>query len=271
MIASTEFNAALFNAALFSGTGAGGECPVLQVGHDLLYPALRKAGITIGPGRTPSPAQFQDAIEELNRLISSLNCDRLFIYSLDVMQIPITGSGAAVTIGCDPTGSIEVDLHLTQRPPVISFAVLIQNGIRYPVTVATPQVWASRTQETFPNSFPTMLYYDCGYPVATVTFDGQPQAGSTLELWTWHLIPRAQSLGDALQVPAGGYDDALVLNLAVRLAPHFQRPLDPNVREDARISLMRLMSINAPQPIADLSAGLGCGGNRYNVYSDETR
>ena len=83
------FNATLFNAALFGGTGgAAGECPVLQVGHDLLYPALRKAGITIGPGRTPSPAQFQDAIDELNRLIGSLSCDRLFIYSLDVVQLP---------------------------------------------------------------------------------------------------------------------------------------------------------------------------------------
>ena len=78
---------------------------MLQVGHGLLYPALRKAAITIGPGRTPSAAQFQDAIDELNRLISSLNCDRLFIYALDTIQIPITDNQSTLTIGCDPTGA----------------------------------------------------------------------------------------------------------------------------------------------------------------------
>jgi hypothetical protein len=67
------------------------------------------------------------------------------------------------------------------------------------------------------------------------------------------------------------YVDALVLNLAVRLAPHFQKVLDQNVREDARISLMRLESINAPQPIADVSGGLGCGCSQYNVYSDQIK
>jgi len=266
---STLFNASLFNAALFGGAGAGGECPVLQVGHDLLYPALRKAGVTIGPGRTPSPAQFQDAIDELNRLIGSLNLDRLFIYSLDVIQLPITGSGAAITIGCDPTGATDVDLHLPQRPPVISYAALITGGVRYPIAVATPQVWARRTLETSTNTLPAMLYYDRGFPVATITFYGTPPAGSTLELWTWHLIPRAQSLDDAIQIPMG-YDDALVLNLAVRLAPHFQRPLDPGVREDARLSLMRVLSINAPRPMADTGA-LGCECGDWDVYSDTYR
>jgi hypothetical protein len=262
---STLFNASLFNAALWGGTGgAAGECPVLQVAHGILYPALRKAGVTLGPGRTPSPAQFQDAIDELNRLIGSLNCDRLGIYALDVIQIPITESRSVWTIGCDPSGAVAVDLHMESRPDVISFAVLVSNGVRYPVVIATPQVWSMRVLETFPEPLPAMLYYDRADPVATITFYGQPQTGSILELWTWHRIPRAQSLDDAMQVPAG-YDDALVLNLAVRLAPHFQKVLDPNVREDARISLMRLMSINAPQPIADTS-GLGCGYGGFNIY-----
>ena len=54
------------------------------------------------------------------------------------------------------------------------------------------------------------------------------------------------------------YIDALVLNLAVRLAPHFQRVIPDDVRLQARDSLMRLESINAPKPIA--SVGFGCSG-----------
>jgi len=259
------FNAILFNQALFGGDGgAGAGCPVLQVGNGILYPALRKAGITIGTGRTPSPAQFQDAIDELNRLISSLNCDRLAIWALDTLEIPITESKPAYTIGCDPAGIIEVDLHTDRRPHVISGAVLISQNARYPVLAATPEIWAMRDTETLNTNLPDMLYYDRGWPIGQILFYGQPQAGMMLQLWAWHLIPRAQSLDDALAVPMG-YDDALVLNLACRLAPHFQRQIDADVRQQARESLMRVMSINAPQPIAPL--GLGCECGDWDVYS----
>ena len=77
------FNSALFNTALFGGGTTPAGTITIQVGQGLLYPALRKAQITIGPGRTPSTAQFQDAIDELNRLAGSLNCDRMFIYSIE--------------------------------------------------------------------------------------------------------------------------------------------------------------------------------------------
>ena len=46
------------------GSGAGvGTLPTVLVGQGILYPALRKAAITLGPQRTPSPAQYQDALE----------------------------------------------------------------------------------------------------------------------------------------------------------------------------------------------------------------
>jgi hypothetical protein len=56
------------------------------------------------------------------------------------------------------------------------------------------------------------------------------------------------------------------LNLACRLAPHFQKEVHPDVRQQARESLMRLESINAPKPIADMG-GLGCGCGSFNIYS----
>jgi hypothetical protein len=60
------------------------------------------------------------------------------------------------------------------------------------------------------------------------------------------------------------YEDALVLNLAVRLAPHFQRIIPDDVRQQARESLMRLESINAPKPIA--AVGFSCSDD-FNIYS----
>jgi hypothetical protein len=247
------------------GPGAGTINPI-YLGRGLLYPALRKAGITLGPQRTPSPAQYQDALEELNRLMGSLSCDRLFIYSQDRIVAPLSGS-KTYTIGASPNPDVIPDID-APRPEGIEAANIISSvtepSIRYPLAIATDLQWAEIRMQEMPDSIPEVLYDDRAYPLSTLYLWGQPMAGALLELYCWHLIPQFGSPDDVVLLPPG-YEDALVLNLAVRLAPHFQRGTDPNLREDARIALMRLMSINAPQPIAD-TGGLGCGRSGFNVY-----
>jgi len=233
--------------------------PLVQVDTGLLYPALRKAGVTIGPQRKPSPAQFQDCIDELNRLIGSLNCDRLFIYSLDVQQWPLTSGKTSYTIGQDPSGEQTADWN-APRPQMITMANLVQTGgqARDPVSVLTPEEWSKIRQPGVGGV--RAIYNDRAAPLSRIYLLGAPGAGISLELYTWHSIPRASSLSDAVLLPEG-YEDALVLNLSCRLAPQFQRRVDADVRDQARISLMRLESINAPMPIADTAFGsCGCNG-----------
>jgi hypothetical protein len=256
------------SGSLWGGGAGGGMVNPVYLGRGILYPALRKAGITLGPQRTPSPAQYQDAIEELNRLTGSLNCDRLFIYSKVDYIFPLTGD-KVYTIGASADPNVIPDFD-APRPQGIEAANIISGSIRYPLEIVTDLQWAEITLQDIPNTIPEVLYDDHGYPLSALYLWGQPMAGSFLELFYWQLVPQFLTPDDQVLLPPG-YEDALVLNLAVRLAPHFQKVLDQNVREDARIALMRLMSINAPKPIADLSGGLGCGCSQYNVYSDETR
>jgi hypothetical protein len=270
----SSFGGTLWGGSLWGGsTTGGGGVPGVAVGQGLLYPALRKAGITLGPGRTPSAAQFQDSIDELNRLTDSLNIDRLFIYSRDTYLAPLNGQKSYV-IGISSDPAVLPDINLP-RPAWIESANIVSGiappaPIRYPLAIIDDLRWAKIRFQDIPNTVAEALYYDHGYPFGTIYLWGQPIAGYLLELFVWHQIPQFVNLTDQVYLPPG-YADALVLNLAVRLAPHFQKVLDQNVREDARISLMRLESINAPQPIADLSGGLGRGCNRYNVYSDQIK
>jgi hypothetical protein len=260
------FNSALFNTALFGGGTTPAGTITIQVGQGLLYPALRKAQITIGPGRTPSTAQFQDAIDELNRLAGSLNCDRMFIYSIERAEYPLDPPKAAYTIGqsADP---FEVVDFPAQRPQLIESANIIadpQQSLRYPLAIVTDLQWAKIGYQTLGNTIPEVLYNDRAAPVSTLYFWGQPMSGQILELYTWTQVPYFMTITDAVLLPMQ-YIDALVLNLAVRLAPHFQRVIPDDVRLQARDSLMRLESINAPKPIA--SVGFGCS-DYYNIYSD---
>jgi len=260
------FNAGLFNSQTFGG--GGGTARVVELGKGILYPALRKAGITLAPGRTPSPAQFQDATDELTRITESLNCDRLFIYTLDIEQFPLQAGKKTYTIGQDPTGQTTADFDVPW-PEGITFANVMMSGgvspLRYKVAILTPQMWSRVALQDISGTIPQALYYDRSYPIGTISIVGQPAEGAVLELYLWHRVPTYQSLDDVVLLPPG-YEDTLVLNLAVRLAPHFQREVHPDVRQQARESLMRLQSVNAPKPVADL-IGL-CGGGQYDIYSD---
>jgi hypothetical protein len=223
--------------------------------------------VTLGPQRIPSPAQYQDAIDELNRLAGSLDCDPLFIYGLDNLQLPLEAGRKSYTIGIDPAGAVIADWDVP-RPQMIAIANVIagSENVRYPLTIYTPQVWADISIQDSP-AIPQGIYNDRAVPLSTISVYGQPGESMLLELYTWHLITSFAALTDAVVLPPG-YEDALVLNLAVRLAPHFQRAVDPNVRADAQTSLMRLESINAPRPIAETGGFCGCGGG-YNIYSDQ--
>ena len=242
------FNSALFNAALFGGGAGAAPGPIIQVGQGLLYPALRKAGVTIGPGRTPSVAQFQDAIDELNRLLGSLSCDPLWIYGQDILSLPLNGQ-TVYTIGIDPTGTLPAADFAVTVPKAITEAVYVSNGSHYGVRLLTPQLWAQQCHAG--------VYFDRGYPIANLYLNGQPSTGN-LDLYIWHVIPSVANLADVIVIPSG-YEDAIVLNLACRLAPQFQRRVDADLRQQARESLMRLESINAPMPIASLDNWGSCG------------
>jgi hypothetical protein len=250
------FDQVLFDQSAFGGGSLGAPCGV-EVGKFILYPALRKAGVTLGPQRTPSPAQMQDGVEELNRLIGSLNCDRLFIYSLAEYSLPLEPGKTSYTIGVPCNPETVVDFALS-RPLMISKASLTTEGggCAHLRVTSEPVCGDSCGGGT--------LYNDRAYPVSTLRLSTPAGAGVSLSIFVWQTTPRVSAAGDLIAVPEG-YEDALVLNLAVRLAPHFQRRIDPALRLDARESLMRIQSINAPQSVLEMPWGCGCGD--FSIYS----
>jgi hypothetical protein len=260
MAKESLFDNILWNQGAFGGSVPTGAAIILA-GKGLIYPALRKAGVTLGPQRTPSPAQYQDGLEELNRLVGSLSCDRLNIYSITKSSFPLTGAGS-YTIGQDPSGETIADFD-TPRPVMIEAAGITgSQGGCASLAVVPSDVWTAQCNCSAGVGW---LYNDRAYPISTLYLSGSPTDG-ILELHSWQMAPAFVSIDDAVLLPPG-YEDAIVLNLAIRLAPHFQRVVDPDVRREAQLSLMRLESINAPRPIADTSEALSCGCG-YDIRND---
>lgn len=265
----------------------GGTAPVPQGGtlnQTLIRAALRKAGVTLAPGRGPSPEQLAEAIGEENRMIGGWNCNPLAIFTNSIDLVNTIANQQSYTIGKDPSGQTVAEFDLV-RPQEIIWANMLLPTASDPITkvrrklkIWTDTDWLSiQFQAVY--TYPEGLYYDqdCD-PItgfAKVYFRPIPDDIYQIELLTPQQIPNFQRIDDIVLLPPG-YEDAIVNNLAVRLATMpwtVQVPMNPQVRIDAITSLARIEQQNIRVPRLRGDRNLTSGRGTFNWFSgtyDET-
>jgi hypothetical protein len=193
----------------------------MPVDTDLLYPALRLAGVVTAAGRTASPSQMADAFQSLNRMIDAWRMERLLIYTVRIDRFTLAPSQTSYTIG--PGGDFDAP-----RPTRITAAniVLTIGGsqVHTRLRILTDRDWAAKSLREIPTTIPTELYSDGAFPLSTLYLWGYPTAANDLELFTWQQLDQFAAQTDAVSVPPA-YEDAIVYNLAVRLTAQFGLPL----------------------------------------------
>ncbi len=244
----------------------------------LLKAALRKAGVTLAPGRSPSADQTQEAIDEENRMIGSWNCAPLMILGPRIDLWSTIANQQSYTIGRDPSGTLAADWD-GERPQKITRANLLLptatdpiEKVRRPLRIWTKDQWAAivfQAVYTYPEGLFHLFNDPDNTPFSRVYFRPIPDAVYQVELFTWQTIPAFTSPNDAVLLPPG-YEDAIVNNLAVRLASFpwtVQVPMNPQVRVDALNSLALIQQMNAVPPPLKSDAALLKGGGWYNYLT----
>lgn len=229
----------------------------ILLGTGILYPAFRTAGVTDRPMRTPSPDQVAEGIPLLNRMLGSWNCSRMNIFTVGSAIYALTANKITYQIGLTAPAPFNV-----ASPQRITLANIILPGtplLRQPLRILNDTEWARIRLQTLPGAITSAIYPDYNFPVGTISLYGQPSAGYQLELYTWTLIPKFAAVTDVVTLP-DGYEEAMVLNLACRIAKQFptQARMDPLVYGDAARSLAAIQSRNAPvRRLRNDAAGLG--------------
>lgn len=252
------------------GGPTGGGSTSLKVQDAILYRALRLARITGGPGRTPNPEQFVDALISLNGLLDSLNIQPGVIYTTQPARYTLAPPKTFYTIGIDPTGAVTADFPV-DAPVRIDQARLVLNSVNWlPLHIADAAEWSTLVVREMPSSVPTALYYDYAFPIAKLYLWGYPTVSNDLELWTWQTLKHFASLNDPVIAPEG-YLDMLTYQLAVRLGDQFgtAAAMSPNVISDARRMLGRVKAMNDPnKPMGSADYGTrGRRGGDFNYVS----
>lgn len=224
---------------------------------DLIKGAMRLIG-AIESGETPSSEETSDGLSALNAMMDAWSIERLMVYQILQENFTLSAGTASYTIGSGGTWN-------TTRPTRIDSAFIRDSsGQDYPIEIITKEqydaIWLKTTQ-----SLPEQLFYDPAYPLGTVYWYCVPDASYTAYINSWKQLQSFAGLTTVLALPPG-YERAIKYNLALEIAPEYNRMPSAVLAQIANESKAAIKSMNAPEVVAKCDAMLVA--KRSNILTD---
>lgn len=236
----------------------------MTTARDLINDALKDAG-AIGVGQTALAEDINDGLKRLNAMMAQWSRQRWLVYHLIDVAFQADDS-LNYSIG---SGG---DLNYP-RPDRVEAAFFRQtvgvpgNQVDYPLTILNSREDYNRIALKAMDSFPACLFYDSGYPLGYIYIWPVPSNQYEIHLSLKATLQSFASLNDAINLPPE-YEEALRVNLAVRLKVKYQMPMDPQLIGLAKSALNVVRNSNAQIPTLEMPRDLVRGGANYNIFSD---
>lgn len=224
---------------------------------DMITRAMRLIG-AIGDGETPSSYEAQTGLDALNTMLDSWSLDELTVYQIQQQNFSITVGTGTYTIG---TGGA----FNGTRPVQIRGAFFRDsNSLDFPLEVVEKPEYNRLAQKTDTGYTPEYLYYSPAYPLGSISLYPVPAAAGSLYLDSLYALQSFATLTTAVSLPPG-YQRAIEFNLALEIAPEFERDVPASVERNAVKSKAAIERINAPAPVLLCDAALVTPG-RFNIF-----
>ena len=215
--------------------------------QNIIDRAMRLIG-NLEPGTSATTAESNDAFTALNSLITTWRNESLMCYAMQDQSIPIIAGNSSVTIG--PTGTL-----VTIRPADIETAYVAVGTLSYPVQVWSAEQFSGIAIKTQANSWPYVLWYAPTMNDGTIYIWPVANASSTLHVITRTPVLEFIALTDIIALPPG-WENALAHNLAVMIAPEYERQANETVINMARETLKLLKRTNNVTPVVSFDGSL---------------
>ncbi len=136
-----------------------------------------------------------------------------------------------------------------------------------PLYMMSVRQWEDLAIKTITSTIPTQIYADNAFPNCNLNLWPIPTLALPFILYTWQAVTTGFTVSqlDAALVFPPGYQDAIRYNLAVRLAPEWDKPLRDDVAKLATESKMNIQSLNAPSPVMTCDPAM-LGSRGVGVY-----
>lgn len=228
-------------------------------GRDLLSASLRLLGV-LASGESMEAQEATDGLASINRMLASWSNEGLMIFA-ETQESPITLSSGVATVTMGAGGTV------TTRPQEIIRAVLRAGQTDYAMRILTLDEYARIPVKSTQSSIPYWLYDDGGYPQRTLTLYPVPSTGNQLILWTKEQLSTIATLDTVLSFPPG-YEEAIIYNGAIRLAPEYGKTVTPEIADVARASKAAIKRLNSREQLLRVDSAL-VGPGRFNILTGE--
>ncbi len=190
-----------------------------MTGRDLLAVSLRQIGV-IAPGEPLDASEASDGLAALNRMLGSWSTENLLINAKMREVFELDANDGEYSIG----DSADLDTVRPQR--IEAAAILDSNDVEYAMRILTRDEWVALTNKTATTTRPSSLYRTGSWPTDTILLYPIPSQVVDLVLYCWKPITQIDTLDTEIDFPPG-YEDALITNLAIRLAPEYRKVVSP--------------------------------------------
>lgn len=235
----------------------------MTTARDIIESALRKIQV-LGRGQSLDADSAQNGLDALNQMIDSWSIESggSIVFTETRESFPLTASQASYTIGSG--GDFD-----TVKPYEI-LAMFVRVGeTDYSLQSMDAKQYADISDKDLKSDYADYYYFDNNYPLSTITLYPVPSTGQTLHIYSLKALSNLTGLTTELAFPKG-YERALIHNLAVELAPEYEKEAPATVYKIAMDSKKALSVFNTKNEnnLSGIDYGLiGRGG--FNIYTGD--
>ncbi len=234
--------------------------------QDIVKRALRLISV-LASGEALPADQLKDGLEAFNDMVDSWNTEKLIIWVLARNTFTLTTGINPFEIG---PGVAAPGLDAPRPNRIEQGQAWLTGGslgvIETELEVWTREQWAAQYLAD-QSTIPCGLYYEALFPVAKLWFDFKPDQAYTLILYLEQMLSQVLSDGTTTELALPpGYKDAIVHNLAIRLAPEYGRAAPVEVINSAVEGKASIKRINMRPLYLDLDSELGSRNTGTNIF-----
>jgi len=221
--------------------------------------ALRLIG-AIASGESPTTAESNDGLVALNAMISSWQTEKLNVYAFVDTAFTLVNADSSYTVG--PAGNFAI----TPRPSKIENCYVRANDIDYQVEMIDKDKWLSIPDKTSDSDIPIYAYYEPTLTTGTLQLWPVPNTAYSLHIVTWTSLVELAALATTITLPQG-YERALAYNLAIEVAPEYEKEASQSVMMIAAESKAAIKRANIRPMLAYTELGYLIQGQKSNIFS----
>jgi hypothetical protein len=187
-------------------------------------------------GDSLNESYAQDGLVALNAMIESWQTDKPIGYALQDKTFTLIAGDSTITLG-GTTPNIDT------RPLSIDNIYVRASEIDYQIKLVDQTRWFAIADKTTSSDIPELAYYEPSYPTGVLNLWPVPSTGHVLHVVFAVPVSTLASLSTTVAFPPG-YERALAYNLAIEIAPEFERSVSPEVANIATESLANIKRAN---------------------------